>query len=490
MKLWLKIYIFSLLLLVLTLNLAGFILIQKLHNDLLEKEVDRCLAEQKFVSSQLRFNSLYMQKIYSDTSSDINILIGTLMDEYNRAANRESGQDGVIEILDFKNKIMFSDMKFPISNEKEELENLSSGKINYIIRTVDGRQYLYVSSLVNVYNSQLKIHYAKDISNIYVEKMNQYTLFMKLDILICSLFAVFMFFISRLITKPINTLIASTQKISLGQYSERVESKSKDEFNVLSNNFNLMAQTIEEKINELEISNIEKETFINNLTHELKTPLTSIIGYANLMRTSKYNEELFFEATDYIYKEGKRLEMMAFKMMDLIYAKTQEIKLKPEKIMSIIYEAEKSLSVKIKDKNINLIIEGNDCLLDLDKDLIKIALCNLVENAIKASENNSKIYLKVSILENKTLVSVVDSGSGMAKEHLDKIWQPFYVIDKARSRKNNGAGIGLSICKKVAEVHNADIKINSELGRGTEVTMIFTNPIFVIDKTLNRCRTE
>ena len=217
---------------------------------------------------------------------------------------------------------------------------------------------------------------------------------MKLDILICSLFAVFMFFISRLITKPINTLIASTQKISLGQYSERVRIKSKDEFNVLSNHFNLMAQTVEDKINELEVSNIEKETFINNLTHELKTPLTSIIGYANLIRTSKYNEELFFEAADYIYKEGKRLEQMAFKMMDLIYAKTQEIKLTPEKIMRIIYEVEKSLIVKLKDKNIDLIIEGEECILDVDKDLIKMALCNLVDNAIKASENNSKIYLK------------------------------------------------------------------------------------------------
>lgn len=473
MKLWLKIYLFSLLLLVITLNLAGFILIQKLHNDLLEKEVDKCLSEQKSVSAQLSVNSLYMQKIYSDTASDINILIGTLMDEYNNSINRENGQHGDIEILDSKDKILFSDMEFPVSNENEELENLSAGKINYIIRTVDDKQYLYVSSLVNVYNSQVKVHYAKDISNIYVEKMNQYALFMKLDILICSLFAVFMFFISRLITKPINTLIVSTQKISQGHYSERVEIKSKDEFSVLSNNFNLMAQTIEDKINELELSNIEKETFINNLTHELKTPLTSIIGYANLIRTSKYNEELFFEASDYIYKEGKRLEQMAFKMMDLIYAKTQEIKLSPEKTMPIIYETEKSLLVKLKDKNIDLIIEGEDCILNIDKDLISMALCNLVENAIKASESNSKIYLKVAALQDKTYISIADSGSGIPKEHLDKIWQPFYVVDKARSRKSNGAGIGLSICKKIAEVHNAEIKINSEMDKGTEVILIF-----------------
>ena len=353
MKLWIKIYLFSLLLLIFTLNIAGFILIQKLHNDVLEKEVNKCIAEQKFVSSQLRMNSISQQKIHSDYSLDINMPITNLMCEYNSTTNNEDGYRGEIEILNQQDKILYSDVKFPVSEEKDELEELSQGTFKYIIRTLNNKQYLYVSSLINVYNVPIKIHYAKDISNIYNDKMNYYTLFMKLDILICSLFALFMFLISRFITKPIDTLIASTQKISLGQYSERVRIKSNDEFNVLSNHFNLMAQTVEDKINELELSNVEKETFINNLTHELKTPLTSIIGYANLIRTSKYNEELFFEAADYIYKEGKRLEQMAFKMMDLIYTKNQEFKLTPEKIMRIIYEVEKSIIVKLKDKNID-----------------------------------------------------------------------------------------------------------------------------------------
>ena len=485
MKLWLKTYLFSLLLLIFTLNITGFVLIQKFHSNLLEKEVEKCLSEEKLTATELRINSISLKGRYSDTSLGINISISNLISEYVSSINLENSNNGNIEILDSQNKILYSDMKFPVSNEKKELENLSVGQINYIIRTVDNKQYLYVGNLVSVYNSQIKIHYAKDISSIYIEKMNQYALFLKLDILICSLFAVFMFFISRLITKPINTLIASTQKISLGHYSERVVLKSKDEFNVLSNHFNLMAQTIEDKINELEMSNIEKETFINNLTHELKTPLTSIIGYASLIRTSKYNEELFFEAADYIYKESKRLEQMAFKMMDLIYAKTQEIKLAPEKIMRIIYEVEKSIIVKLQDKNIDLIIEGEECILDVDKDLIEMALSNLLENAIKASDNNSKIYLKVSNLNNKTSISIMDSGLGMAKEHLDKIWQPFYVVDKARSRKSNGAGIGLSICKKIAEVHSADIKINSELGKGTEVTITFNDSIESVNKKLN-----
>lgn len=482
MKLWQKIYFFSLILLIFTLNIVGFVLIQKLHNNLLEKEVEKCIAEQKFVSSEFKINSLAVQKFhYLDPTIDVNMSINTLMNEHNNFIDGETSYYGKIEVLDEENKILYSDVNFPICDEKQELDNLSLGKTNYIIRTLDKKQYLYVSSEISVYNTPIKIHYAKNISSIYVEKKNQYSLFMKLNVLICSLFGVFMFFISRLITKPINTLIDSTQKISLGQYAERVRIKSKDEFNVLSNNFNLMAQTIEDKINELETSNIEKETFINDFTHELKTPLTSIIGYSNLIRTSKYDEELFFESSNYIYKEAKRLEQMAFKMMDLIYSKTQEIKLMPEKIIPIIYEVKKSLLGKLNEKNIDLIIEGKDYMLQVDKELIKIALCNLVENSIKASDNNSKIYIKVFTSNDKIFISVLDYGTGIDKEHLEKVWQPFYVVDKARCRKNNGAGIGLSICKKIAQVHNANIKIKSELGNATEATIIFSDFCEIID---------
>ena len=217
---------------------------------------------------------------------------------------------------------------------------------------------------------------------------------------------------------------------------------------MLSNHFNLMAQTVEDKINELEVSNIEKEAFINNLTHELKTPLTSIIGYANLIRASKYNEELFFEAADYIYKEGKRLEQMAFKMMDLIYAKSQEFKLASEKIMGIIDEVKRLLFVKLKDKNINLIIEGEDCVLEVDKDLFKMLLCNLVENAMKASESNSKVYIKVAMIHDKTCIYVVDLGIGMSKEHLDKIWQPFISLIKQGVEKITEQALDFLSAKK------------------------------------------
>lgn len=468
MKLWVKIYCFSLLLLILTLNIAGFTMIQKFHNDSLKNEVDRCISEEKFISMQLEVNS-----INNKENSDINSKINSLIEEYKKYASMDENTE-YIEILDGEDKVLYKDSNFPISKNKDELKNIMSGEKKYVIRTINDNKYLYISSLDEVYNSKVKVYYAKNISNIFDERNDKYILFGKLSIMICSIFAIFMFFISRLIMEPINTLIVSTEKIIIGDYSERVKIKSKDEFKILSNHFNKMAETVEDKINELERSNMEKEALINNLTHELKTPLTSIIGYSNIIRTSKYDEKLFFECADYIYNQGKRLEKMTFKMMDLIYSKTQEITLTKQNVMPIIEDVKKSVSSKLINKNVQLIIEGEDCVLNLDKDLITMALCNIVENAIKASSEDSKIYIRLNSGKDKTSISVQDFGIGIAKEHVDKIFQPFYVVDKARSRKHNGAGIGLAICKKIADVHGANITIDSKLNKGTKITLDFT----------------
>lgn len=464
MKLWKKIYISSLLIFLGTFSLSGVMLIGKIHNNSLKGEVDRGLSNQEIISSQLYINYRMVQ-----SPGDLKDFKKNLYE----CMNRVDKKDGYVEVLDKKNNYIYNSANFKVPGNRKELQVSSGSKKSFIIRTLNGKQYLFVSSLINLNGVNFKLSYIKDISNIYKQKTDYYTFFIYIGIFISVIFAVFMFLFIRKATEPINNLISSTKKISQGEYFERVKINSKDEFGSLSNNFNLMADTIEDKINELEKNNLEKQNFINNLTHELKTPLTSIIGYANLLRTSKYNEKIFFEASDYIYKEGKRMEQMAFKMMELISVKPENIDFKEEKIMDILLEAKKSVFHKLNDKNIELIIDGQDFNVMIEKDLIKILICNLVDNAIKASKVNSKIYIKLYNLEGEKKIEVIDSGIGIPKESLNKIGQPFYMVDKSRSRKNNGAGIGFSICRRIAEVHNAKINIESEINEGTKVSIIF-----------------
>lgn len=468
MKLWKKIYFFSLIIFLVTLSLAGIMLINKIYNDSLKEEVDKGLGNQELISSELYINYRL--------SGDLMYLDGLekqLKENIYKCMNDVDKKDGYVEILDKENNIIYNDAKFKFLSDRKELKLASKNQKKFIIRTINREQYLFVTSLIDLNGVNLKLSYIKDISNIYKEKINYYTFFIYIGIFISIIFAIFMFLFIRKITDPIDKLINSTKKIAQGEYSERVNINSRDEFESLSNNFNLMADTIEDKIKELEKNNLDKQNFIDNLTHELKTPLTSIIGYANLLRTSKYNEKVFFEASDYIYKEGKRMEQMAFKMMELISLKPGNIDFKEEKIMSIVTEVKKSLFHKLNDKSIELIIEGQDFSIMVEKDLIKIMICNLVDNAIKASEIDSQIHVKLYNLESEWRIEVIDNGIGIPKESINKIGQPFYMVDKSRSRKNNGAGIGFSICRRIAEVHNAEIKIKSEINKGTKVIVVF-----------------
>ena len=470
MKLWQKIYIFSLALFILAINITGFILVQSLHNSLLGKEIDKSITENKLLAREFRMDDIYYENYFvKGEAVKIEHSLGSIVKDYMEASTCE----GKIQILDMDNQILYTDFEFPEAREKPELKALTANQTNYILRNIGDRVYVYICSSSKTRQMPIKVYYAKDITAIYEERDKNYAFFFKLDLAICCIFSIFMLLISRSITRPVEALIYSANRISAGHYGERAQVRSKDEFNVLSQQFNQMAQTVEEKIGALEKANEEKETFINNFTHELKTPLTSIIGYADFMRTSRYDEKLFFDAANYIYKEGKNLEQIAFKMMDLIYAKSQTLHVEHIDMRELFSEIEMSFKARLKDKELQLVVEDNDTQITADRILLKMLLYNLMDNAIKTSKQQGHIYLGSAASVGEASLWVRDEGIGISQEHMDKICQPFYIVDTARTKKNNGAGIGLAICQKIMEVHHAQMEIASEVGRGTKITIIF-----------------
>lgn len=469
MKLWQKIYSIFFICFIITFNIAGIAIIEKIHNESLNGEVKNTLKDYR--SMLLVLDANFFKNFAMKRDRDVIGAVRKSSEQYVACFSQEKIH---VEILDVNNDVIFTNFNALNPSEREELRNLAMEKRSYIIREFENEAYLFVSGLTNIENQNFKMSYIKNISSIYEERKRRYDFFFKFEINICIIFAAFMYIISKLITSPINKLTKSTQNIAKGNYHERVQISSKDELGILSNDFNAMADAIEEKINELQRYNDEKQRFIDNLTHELKTPLTSIIGYANLLRTTKISEKMFYDAVDFIYEEGKRLEQLSFKMMNLVLVKADDFQLKSESIMEILAETKMSLLPKVMEKNIDLIIEGEECVLYVEKDLIRMLIANLLDNAIKASEKGSKVYLRVYKNKEKTIVEVKDCGIGMDKEHLDKIMEPFYMVDKSRSRKENGAGLGLSICKKITDIHDAHITVESELNKGTSVKVLFS----------------
>lgn len=226
-----------------------------------------------------------------------------------------------------------------------------------------------------------------------------------------------------------------------------------------------------------DVTNIKKleqirTEFVSNVTHELKTPLTSIRGFIETLRNGAINDpnvaEKFLEIIDI---EAERLYMLINDILHLseIETKQKDINIATHDLKPIVEEVISILQGAADKKNVVLINEVNmDIKITANRDRIKQMLINLIENGIKYNIDNGKVIIHAYKSEGKIVFSVKDSGIGIAKEHLPRIFERFYRVDKGRSRNMGGTGLGLSIVKHIVNLYSGDIKVNSELGEGTE----------------------
>lgn len=272
------------------------------------------------------------------------------------------------------------------------------------------------------------------------------------------------------VLKPLKELNSTAENIADGDYEHRIAITSQDEIGKLSESFNKMADAVEQRTRNLQESEHRKTLFMGDLTHELKTPMTAISGYAQLLLTTKLSEENKEEALTYIYEECGRLERLSKKMMKLLELDYEEALELREVHASQLFEAvAKACSQLLKNKSMTLeCIEAGEAYM-VDVDLMTDALINLLDNGIKASDEGSKIILKAS----GNVITVQDFGKGIPMEEQDKILEPFYMIDKSRSRQNGGAGLGLSLTATILNKHNCRLVIESEVGKGTCMNLQF-----------------
>lgn len=470
MKLWHKIFICTFILFELVFNISIPFLIQYTFNQNLEKEIERGLTEQLILHTSLHANS----QIASDTFEYSQDLLTIFLKMTFQANTQYFDKKGVfIEVLDEKNSPIYSNFNYKYDKKRAELDISLTNTRNYIIRDVKDKSFLFVTNGLKIKDKTYKFTYIRDISSVYDDRSGQYKLFLKINIIIALLLAAALYVLTRYFTRPITILTKSTQKIARGDFSERVKIESTDEVGLLAENFNIMAEVVEDKIKELENNANIKQHFIESFTHELKTPLTSIIGYADFLRSTKYNEKIYYESLDYIYSEGKRLEALSFKLMDLILIKKQDFKMKEEDLFILCNETAEILKPRLDSKTISLNLNLQHCKANVDKDLFKILITNLVDNAVKASKEGSNINLNLKKENDKIAIQVIDSGIGISEKDIESIFEPFFMVDKSRTRENGGAGIGLAICAEIVKLHSGEIKVSSEIGKGTKFEISF-----------------
>ena len=272
------------------------------------------------------------------------------------------------------------------------------------------------------------------------------------------------------LARPLKTLTAATKKISEGDLKCRSGIKSRDEFGQLSESFDAMAQRLEESMNEMQDSVRRREEFMGSFAHEMKTPMTSIIGYADFIRSGSLDEEEQMNAANYIFSEGKRLESLSAKLLDIIVMNNRKIELRSVSPAQLISHLVEYLKPIYSQEGIVLQYkcEEGECLLE--PDLVKSLVSNLIDNSRKSFTDGGNIYLRSRMLPDGCEIRVLDNGPGIPPEAIDHLTEAFYRVDKSRSRMQGGAGLGLALCSDIAKLHNGTLRIESRIGNGTEVT--------------------
>ncbi|MFS0863937.1 ATP-binding protein [Fredinandcohnia sp. 179-A 10B2 NHS] len=270
--------------------------------------------------------------------------------------------------------------------------------------------------------------------------------------------------LSNFITQPITTMIATMREIrKSGQY-KRLDSKkqSRDELSE-------MGQTFNEMMDLLEVNFEKQENFVSNASHELKTPLTVIESYASLLkRRGQSDQNLFAEAVDAILSEAVRMRELTQQLL-LLAKHEEQWKLSLEFIMldQLVEESIRSFREGYH-REIELIVEDRK-MIKTDRQKLKQILYILMENALKYSEK--QITTIVGTENNKSVIKIIDQGIGIPANDVDKVFERFYRVDKGRGRKTGGYGLGLSLAKEIADAIGAEIKLESEEGKGTTATI-------------------
>ncbi len=352
------------------------------------------------------------------------------------------------------------------------LDELSEENRSYKIVRDDGGVYLIFVSPVKAAGSVYYIETTKDITYVYTDRASALSSIQLITLLSVFLTAILTLIISHVLTKSIISLSKTTRRFAKGNLEIRARQKGNDEIAALSRDFNFMADSIEQKIDELKDRAERQEDFTASFAHELKTPLTSIIGYSDMIRTMPLSDEETMEYANYIYLQGKRLESLSFKLLELIASGKKEIEFKEINAESLITDVYNTVLLSLKEKNIRLSVDFSYAVLLGDKDLLSSLLINLIDNARKASADGSVIELKGRRANGVYRISVKDHGIGIPKAALSHITEAFYMVDKSRARKEGGAGLGLSLCARIVGLHNGDWEIDSREGVGTTITVI------------------
>ncbi len=458
MRYGLKLMISILLLMAVSLGIGGTMLIQTSFAASLEKQTQAALESYESLRNTLYLlNSMAKTRDFREIQSVLDHMASRNMGGWQALCLKTDS-----EIIYQSGVLSSAELTLPQAEE---------GQCCYE-SIADSRGHgLLVTSILSAGNTKLSLLARYDLSSVYESRETQLRLYGGTYLVMVLFGAVFAFILSSTLTVRLRRLTGVVRRIAGGDLSKRSRLTTQDEFGQLSRDFDAMADKLQQNISSLESEMERQESFMGAFAHELKTPMTSIIGFADLLRQDGLDENTRMMAANYIFAEGQRLERLSFKLLELLLLKKDAVVMKKVWLANFLSDVERALSPGLKQKGIRLVCRAEQRRVALEPDLVKSLLYNLIDNAAKAMDGEGIIAVSATGIMGGIRIQVVDTGRGMEQAELSRITEAFYRVDKARSRSQGGAGLGLALCKQIVELHNGNIRFQSILGKGSRVTV-------------------
>lgn len=469
MRLFFKVFLCTLFILTIALGAAGYYMISTSFNTALDRETDRALEQYQLLKFSLQSAILGAYEM------------GSLSDETMTAFSQQTVQLAPESTLvgiyggESQNKIASSST---VPWGIEDIRDIPQDELQYsLLSTEAGSYYLVILGSFMQSSETITVCTARNIDMVFMERSSLIQAYQTIYGIVICISAIVILSLFTVLMRPMEKLTKATIRIAGGDYSERVKVTTKDEIGMLGARFNLMATTIEDKIYELKRNAQQKEDFVANFAHELKTPLTSVIGYADMIYQKDLSRQQVRDAASFIINEGMHLEALSFKLLELVILGKEDFILEEFKADELLSDIAVSLAPLMKKYGARLTLTAHATYVRVEYDLLKTLIQNLIDNAVKAEGKDIRLIGRLA--DNQYTIIVADDGRGISESDLSRITEAFYMVDKSRSRKQHGAGLGLSIAARIAQIHGSQLRYASKLGEGTVVS--FALPIEVAE---------
>lgn len=468
MRLQTKINLMNMSIVIPTVFFICFIIVDNLFQNIINSSIDNLLKESKRTQISV-INTLEKNKD-EDKKASFRRIAPFIVGDLNEKLKMR------VQTYDDKGQIIYDSSKNQVSLYDEDVYKGIQGKKAYLVKKIDGKTYIMLSSPIFTHGNLIGV-----VRYLYIEENGQIIINnMELIMIVIGCVGIIIAWMltnlfSKNIVNPIEKLKVLSGKVARGNYGDLIHINSGDEIEALAKTFNIMSLSIDKNIKSLKEEKLKQKEFLDNVTHEFKTPLTAIIGFSEIIPKLKDEKEIK-NSSEYIQKEGTRLLSLVEELLELSKLGRNEFDVTVEKIdiKEVVDEALKTLNLRLSKYHIEVLnaIQSHYVIGDIHK--TKQVILNVLDNAIKYS-GCEEISI-TSISENEELIlSIKDDGMGIEEKFLSKIFEPFMRGSNNLAREKKGCGIGLSISKEIMTKQEGNIEVLSRVGEGTEVKLTFKN---------------